>query len=75
MIIVRSDIIGQVDMRLVSRPTNTCAGVDNYFIFARPTEASWFPTIRFVGTDEGFAHSRYDNALSTAKTIYEGEAA
>lgn len=73
MIIVRRDIAGSLAMRLVTRPTNTCAGVDNYFMVVKPTstEQTWCPLVRFVGTDEGFAHRRYNTALEAAQEIYD----
>ena len=72
MIIIRSDTVGSVDMRLVSRPTNTCVGIDNYWLLADglpgPISA---PLMRFVGTDEGWAHCRYNSAVEEFHAIYE----
>jgi hypothetical protein len=71
MIIIRSDTVGSIDMRLVSRPTNTCVGIDNYWLIAKGAIGPFpAPLMRFVGTDEGWAHSRYNAAVDAACACY-----
>jgi len=72
MIIIRSDTVGQVDMRLVSRPTNTAIGVDNYHFYATSNKGMMkYPIVRFFGTDGEIALDYYDRAVSEAKLIKE----
>ena len=72
MNIIRSDTVGSVDMRLVSRSTNTCVGIDNYWLLAKgAVEPFPAPLMRFVGTDEGWAHCRYNSAVEEFHAIYE----
>lgn len=70
MNIVRYDQVGTVQIRLVRRPTNTAAGVDNFHFYAEGVPGS-FPCslVRFFGTDEGMAHERYNLALVEAEAI------
>ena len=70
MIIIRSDTVGQVDMRLVSRPTNTCVGVNNFHFYANGSHFK-HPLIRFFGTDSQCAQKFYDRTLDHAKAIKE----
>ena len=72
MIVVRSDTIGQVDMRLVSRPTNTCIGVNNFHFYAESNKGLLdCPVVRFFGTDSELAIDRYHRALGEANLIRE----
>ncbi len=72
MIIVRSDTIGQVDMRLVSRPTNTAIGVNNFHFYAVSNKGMLkYPVVRFFGTDSEIAIDCYDRAISEAQLIKE----
>lgn len=72
MIIVRSDTIGQVDMRLVSRQTNTCIGVYNYHFYAVGNKGAFkYPVVRFFGTDSEIAVESYERALTEANFIKE----
>lgn len=72
MIVVRSDTIGQVDMRLVSRPTNTCIGVNNFHFYAISNKGMLkYPVVRFFGTDSEVAIDCYERAVTEAYSIKE----
>ena len=72
MIVVRSDTVGHVDMRLVSRPTNTCIGVNNFHFYAGSNKGLLdCPVVRFFGTDSEIASDRYQRALNEAELIRE----
>lgn len=72
MKIVRSDTIGTIDMRLIRRPTNTCAGVDNWHLYANGATDEWkAPIVRFLGTNAFEAHLTYDQAKREAQAIYK----
>jgi hypothetical protein len=72
MKVIRYDQIGFVRIRLLSRPTNTCAGVDNFHIYAECLPGSpEAPVVRFLGTDAFEAHDRYDHAVMAAEMFME----
>jgi len=73
MVIVRSDTVGKVDLRLVCRPTNTCIGVNNFHFYAAGNTGHFkHPVVRFFGTDSEIAVDWYELALGQARAI-EGE--
>ena len=60
MKIVRSDTVGQVDMRLVCRPTNTCVGVNNYHIWVSFKDMPTRSVVVFFGQSRDHAEDEYD---------------
>ena len=72
MNIVRLDAVGAVSLRLVSRPTNTAIGVDNFHFYATGKAGVWkIPQVRFFGTSRVAAERYYDQALNAAYNIAE----
>ena len=68
MKIVRSDKVGTVDMKLIRRPTNTCAWIDNWHLYAAGSFET--PIVRFMGTSETIAIERYTLAVREAQSIF-----
>ena len=72
MIVVRHDTVGRADLKLLRRPTNTAAGVDNYNFYAVATDGALaIPVVRFFGTDGKAAEFHYNNAVLYAHQIAE----
>lgn len=72
MKVIRYDRVGTVQIRLLRRPTNTAAGVDNFHVCANGfPEWTGTPLVRFLGTDPYVAHDRYDRAVLAAEAIVE----
>ncbi len=72
MIVVRHDCVGRADLKLITRPTNTCAGVDNWHFYAASNDGALsIPIIRFFGTDRMAAERCYETAVSHAHQISE----
>jgi hypothetical protein len=71
MIVVRTDVIGSIVMRLVYRPTNTAVGVDNFSIVVKSPDLPT-PVVRAVGTDALWADNRYERVLQETKQIMRG---
>lgn len=73
MIIVRHDCIGKAELKLIKRPTNTCAWVDNWHLYATSSAdaPSTIPVVRFFGTDGERAREFYDQAVKYAQAIPE----
>ena len=70
MNIVRQDSIGRAELKLVSRPTNTCAGVSNFHFVVASTESLLdAPVVRFFGTDPDVAEDAYNRAVLYAHQI------
>lgn len=71
MKIIRSDIVGSIDLRLVRRPTNTAAGVDNFHLYANGIAGGFpAPIVRFLTTDPVIALQRYRDAVEAAENVY-----
>lgn len=72
MIVVRHDTVGRADLKLLRRPTNTAAGVDNYNFYAAATDGPLtIPVVRFFGTNGAAAEFAYNKAVLYAHQIAE----
>ncbi|HSC55778.1 MAG TPA: hypothetical protein VLC51_01170 [Nitrospira sp.] len=72
MIVVRHDCVGKAEMKLIKRPTNTCAWVDNWSFYAASNDGALaIPVVRFFGTDPIRAERLYNEAVLEAHRISE----
>lgn len=72
MIVVRHDCVGNAEMKLIKRPTNTCAWVDNWHFYAASNQGALkVPVVRFFGTDATAAERAYNEAVLYAHRISE----
>lgn len=73
MKIVRHDCIGNADLKLIKRPTNTCAWIENWHFYAASSSDGPLsvPIVRFFGTDGEMAEFMYNKAVLEAHKISE----
>lgn len=72
MKIVRHDSVGNAELKLIKRPTNTCAWVDNWHFYAASNQGALaVPVVRFFGTDGEMAERAYNEAVLYAHRIAE----
>ena len=72
MKVVRHDCVGRAELKLLKRPTNTCAWVDNWHFYAASNDGPLaVPVVRFFGTDQDAAENAYNKAVLYAHQISE----
>jgi len=72
MKVVRHDCVGRAELKLIRRPTNTAAWIDNWHFYAASTDGPLaVPVVRFFGTDQGAAELAYNKAVLYAHQICE----
>lgn len=73
MKVVRHDCIGRAELKLIKRPTNTCAWVDNWHFIATSSTGGplTIPVVRFFGTNQDAAELAYNHAVLYAHRISE----
>ncbi len=72
MKVVRHDCVGNAELKLIKRPTNTCAWVDNWHFYAASNDGMLaVPVVRFFGTNQDEAELAYNNAVLYAHQIRE----
>lgn len=70
MKVVCHDQIGRAELKLICRPTNTCAWVDNWHFYAQATDGPLaIPVVRFFGTNAEIAQRCYNDAVLYAHRI------
>ena len=73
MKVVRHDCVGRAELKLIKRPTNTAADVDNWHFYAASSTDGplTVPVVRFFGTNQEHAERCYNEAVLHAHRIAE----
>ena len=72
MKVIRHDVVGNAELKLIRRPTNTAAWIDNWHFYAAARDGVLsVPIVRFFGTNAEAAELAYNKAVLYAHQISE----